>query len=97
MKNYCHINIVRFWAHHANIDRHFESWMKNYASTSRSKYYYFPTKGFAPGCNLKDIISSTDPFLLLSKQRLSMRPYTIKVCHADFIKYYASCTVLSYY
>ena len=70
----------RFWAHHANIDRHFEAWMNLYASpTSRSKYYYFPTRGFAIGCNLNDVISSTAPFLRLSKKRKSMTPYTIKV------------------
>ena len=70
----------RFWAHHANIDRHFETWMHRYTTPmARSNYYYFPSTGFAPGCNLRDVISSNDPFIQLSRKENNDQPYTVKV------------------
>ena len=36
--------------------------LKQKTTFSDSHYFNFPTSGFASGCNLNDIISSTDPF-----------------------------------
>jgi hypothetical protein len=47
------------------------------SSSAKSKYFYYPSSGFAEGCNLYDIISSLDPFTDLGKKKAI--PYTIKV------------------
>lgn len=67
-----------FVFHHGNVDRIFESWSKFYTSSSgRENYYNFPKSGFAQGCNLDDIISSTNPFRNLESDS-SNNPYTVK-------------------
>lgn len=78
--SFIYFSFFRFWAHHANIDRHFETWMHRYTTPmARSNYYYFPSTGFAPGCNLRDVISSNDPFIQLSRKENNIQPYTVKV------------------
>lgn len=53
--------------------------MIKYSSASiGEEYYSYPTEGFAPGCNLYDVINSFDPFQNLEDfSRAS--PYTVKV------------------
>ena len=76
-----YILLNRFWAHHANIDRHFETWMiKNHPTEYQDKYYNYPREGFAEGCNLNDVINSMDPFTNLNFDMSNGNtPYTVKV------------------
>jgi hypothetical protein len=72
------ISVCRFAFHHANLDRHFQTWalqqMNLPNGTQRTvqelNYFGFPANGFGNGCNLEDIVSSTDPFVGL------LVPYT---------------------
>ena len=48
--------------HHAQIDRHFTHWVLTQNNFQLKDYFGFPRSGYAYGCNLNDVISSTDSF-----------------------------------
>ena len=53
-----------FAFHHANVDRHFDNWIKiNRRYHNKHKNYFnFPSKGYAQGSNLNDLITKSHPF-----------------------------------
>ena len=80
---------------HAQIDRHFTHWVFSQDKSNFKDYFGFPRSGYAYGCNLDDVISSTDSFTSLfnpfelntshaagrrkSSVRYPQGPYTVKV------------------
>lgn len=70
--------------------------MKYSSDLTKAEYYSYPTEGFAPGCNLYDVINSFDPFQSLELENFSgSSPYTVKVDHINKIQIY-SCIGSSY-
>ena len=59
------VNDSIFPFHHAQIDRHFTHWVFTQNKTQLKDYFGFPGSGYAYGCNLNDVISSTDSFTSL--------------------------------
>ena len=49
-----------FWFHHPNIDRALVIWQRAHAADA--PFYDYPTRGYCPGHNLGDVISSSYPF-----------------------------------
>jgi hypothetical protein len=95
------VSVCRFAFHHANLDRHFQTWALQQMylpnGTQRTiqelNYLGFPATGFGNGCNLEDIVSSTNPFVGLlmpyadnagNRFRPSpTKPITIEVCQSS--------------
>jgi hypothetical protein len=55
--------MFRFLFHHANLDRHFQTWAFQQDGSEASKYFGYPARGYGTGNNLNDIVCGTDPFM----------------------------------
>ena len=65
--------------------------IKYSSDLTKAEYYSYPTEGFAPGCNLYDVINSFDPFQSLELEKFSgSSPYTVKVNQSTKIHIYSS-------
>ena len=65
--------------------------MKYSSDLTKAEYYSYPTEGFAPGCNLYDVINSFDPFQSLEQENFSgSSPYTVKVDQITKFQIYRS-------
>lgn len=56
-------NDIIFALHHANIDRHFDEWLRIQRVQGRqANYFNYPTTGAYAGCLLDSVVNQQDPF-----------------------------------
>ncbi len=56
-------NDIIFAFHHANVDRHFDEWLRiQIIQGAQGNYFNYPTSGAYAGCLLDSIVNQQDPF-----------------------------------